>query len=100
MTVNVMQNNPSRQELEIRGGGTVSGRGEYGGERAEAGTGMNRIKPGLNRKSTTLLTTSRSPLPPHVPSYSHLCYDCRFISHIRLVLSSFLVSLFRNDPVR
>jgi adenylylsulfate kinase-like enzyme len=34
----------------------VSGRREYGGERAEAGTGMNRNKPELNRKSTTLLT--------------------------------------------
>jgi hypothetical protein len=49
-TVNVMQNNLSRQGLEIRGssrcrGGRVSGRREYGGERAEAGTGMNRNKP-------------------------------------------------------
>jgi hypothetical protein len=38
----------------------VSGRREYGGERAEAGTGMNRNKPELNRKSTTLLTHTRS----------------------------------------
>jgi hypothetical protein len=36
----------------------VSGRREYGGERAEAGTGMNRNKLELNRKSTTLLTWS------------------------------------------
>jgi hypothetical protein len=60
-TVNVMQNNPSRQGLEIRGGGTVSGRARVGvardgSERAEAGTGMSRNKPELNRKSTTLLT--------------------------------------------
>jgi hypothetical protein len=34
----------------------VSGRREYGGKRAEAGTGMNRNKLELNRKSTTLLT--------------------------------------------
>jgi hypothetical protein len=34
----------------------VSGRREYGGERAEAGMGMNRNKPELNRKFTTLLT--------------------------------------------
>jgi hypothetical protein len=37
----------------------MSGRREYGGERAEAGTGMNRNKPELNRKSTTLLTGTR-----------------------------------------
>jgi hypothetical protein len=59
-TVIVMQNNLSRQGLEIRGGtcrgGRVSGWREYGGERAEAGTGMNRNKPELNRKSTTLPT--------------------------------------------
>jgi hypothetical protein len=41
----------------------MSGRREYGGERAEAGTGMNRNKPELNRTSTTLLTTTL-PRPP------------------------------------
>jgi hypothetical protein len=34
----------------------LSGRRENGGERAEAGAGMNRNKPELNRKSTTFPT--------------------------------------------
>jgi hypothetical protein len=33
------------------------------------------------------------------PFSSSQCYNCRFISHICLILSS-LVSLFRTDPVR
>jgi hypothetical protein len=37
-------------------GERVSGRREYGGERAEAGAGINRNNSEINRKSTTLLT--------------------------------------------
>jgi hypothetical protein len=47
----------------------VSGRREYGGERAEAGTGMNRNKPESNRKSTTLLTITSRIMPVIVSIY-------------------------------
>jgi hypothetical protein len=42
-------------------GRCVLGQQEYSGEQAEAGTGMNRNKPELNHKSTTLLTEESYP---------------------------------------
>jgi hypothetical protein len=41
-TVNVMQNNLSRQGLEIRGGGTVSGRARVGAARVRRRAGRGR----------------------------------------------------------
>jgi hypothetical protein len=63
-------------------GERVSGRREYGGERAEAGAGMNRNELELNRKSTTF--PSPNLLNPQISREedSRTCLSCEIVTYL------------------